>query len=499
MKTTELEKHGLKFSFDSDGNPEVSSILSPHLNPEDMLREAIGLCVNDKVQEGVKYFEALLENADYRLNALQNLANSYFQLEDFYQAMHYGLKALDIEYLNAFTHRTLCKIYMKLEQIYKAEEHLIVAMSIDDSDKENIMLRSEVSGYKNQFFDYHFWAADNTIGQIYLLDRKVDSGFKYDFTRYFIDEGQVGDPEFRSDILWNIFGDLDKLEINVPVIIFEYGWLKQLGVKVFPYKAKEWKGENLDNKTILVYTEQGLGDNLLRLSYFRQMKEKYKCKIIYATYHNLREVVEMCGYIDEYCPMIFDVSVLTKVDYTANIYRLAKYFDIVHKSPSVLSVSYDLRSSLDYPNVIVNWLARRNSPTLSLKSIDLNALANILREYDNVHFYCCQPKIEKKNVLRDIKEFNLPVKYVESNSISDLAMYVSKSECVITIDSLHAHMGGCLDANVAMVLPSNISFPFWGKDIINIPYYSSSFNILRGPNWPEKLVKYLNKILKQIC
>ncbi|KKM21634.1 hypothetical protein LCGC14_1633350, partial [marine sediment metagenome] len=45
---------------------------------------------------------------------------------------------------------------------------------------------------------------------------------------------------------------------------------------IMPYTVKEWDQtkHSLDNRTLLVYSEQGLGDNILRLSIIKQIKGK---------------------------------------------------------------------------------------------------------------------------------------------------------------------------------------------------------------------------------
>ena len=497
MQPSELEtKHGLTFSFDDAGVPQVNQVLDPHHNPDQMLRAAVTSCMEGNVEEGIIGLKKLLGNPEFKNVALQNLSNSYYQLKDYHEALSYASKSLDLEYLNDFTHRTLTKIYIKLGEFKKAEEHLIINTAINNPEgaQETGILTGEILGYNNHYQEYHRQAIMNLSGSIFIFDKKVDSSFKYDFTRRFIDEGEVGDTEFRSDILHGIFGDLDDTSIRIPVIVFEYGWLKTLNLSVLPYTAKEWSGQNLDGKSILVHSEQGLGDNILRLRYLEQLKKKYDCKVICVTYHNMRDIKDCCSCVDDYCPMLFDISRLATVDYTINIYKLANYFDLVYDGPLFKENEKYPIDKGDKPIVIVNWLARRYSPTLSDKEINLVDFSGLLRAYsDRFDFYTCQPKNQKKRVVEDIESFKLPVQYLESQSISQLLSYISQSAFVISIDTLHAHAAGALGKTTFVLCPNDIMPPFWGTGI-HVPYYDKNFYLLRGSSNFDQLSKEIDAL-----
>jgi len=45
-------------------------------------------------------------------------------------------------------------------------------------------------------------------------------------------------------------------------------------------KSKVWQGENLENKKLLVITEQGIGDLIQFVRYLYKIKESYNVEII---------------------------------------------------------------------------------------------------------------------------------------------------------------------------------------------------------------------------
>ena len=52
-------------------------------------------------------------------------------------------------------------------------------------------------------------------------------------------------------------------------------------------RSSEWKGEDLTNKTILVFSELGIGDIIQFARYLYMLQDKYSTTIIFRTYKRL--------------------------------------------------------------------------------------------------------------------------------------------------------------------------------------------------------------------
>ncbi len=494
-------KHGLVFSFNDDGTPQVKQVFNAEHNPEDVLRAAVNCCIKGSVDEGIGLLIQLLENKEYRLSALQNLANCYYDKDEFEKALEYCTQALEADQKNPFSHRTLCKIYIQMEDLKLAEKHLILGTVLQPKVQEATILHDEITAYKNKLHEYHRNAVSHrTSGQIFVLDEKVDDKFKEYFMNKFVEFGDQDDIEFRSHIYDGLFGDIDS-DIKNPVIVFAYEWLKNCGYTIMPYTVKEWDQtkHSLDNRTLLVYSEQGLGDNILRLSIIKQIKEQYKnCKILFVTYSSMRQLAESCDYIDRVLPMVFDVEELTSVDYTTNIMGITRWYDLQYKEPHLPKMNHKVFDKSDKRNIIVNWKCRRKTRTSKRRQIDLAEFCRVLNSYKkHFNFYICQHKSELKQIKSDIEEYKLPVEILDSDDITDLFSYIEASDIVVTIDTVHAHIAGGLNKKVFMLLPSNMSFPHWGKGLVSVPYYDS-LEILRGKNHMSKLQNCLSRTLTQL-
>ena len=65
--------------------------------------------------------------------------------------------------------------------------------------------------------------------------------------------------------------------------LIKYEWRKKLPQNINKFKnvkGLEWQGENLDNKTILIISEQGIGDILQFSRYIYLIEKEYSVNII---------------------------------------------------------------------------------------------------------------------------------------------------------------------------------------------------------------------------
>jgi tetratricopeptide (TPR) repeat protein len=93
-------------------------------------------------------------------------------------------------------------------------------------------------------------------------------------------------------------------------------------------KKPQWKGEDLTNKTLLIYAEQGLGDIIQFARYARIVAQKFpRCKIIIEAKQAVRRLLET---IPEVYAVINFGEKLPDVDYVVPMMTLAGLF-----SPSV--------------------------------------------------------------------------------------------------------------------------------------------------------------------
>jgi len=98
--------------------------------------------------------------------------------------------------------------------------------------------------------------------------------------------------------------------------LYKYRFLKHFGATFYPQINKpEWNGETIENKTLLVYYEQGFGDSIQFFRYLEQVKPLVK-KIIFVVQ---KELVELLKNSSSGIEIIDDSISLDKLDFDYHI------------------------------------------------------------------------------------------------------------------------------------------------------------------------------------
>lgn len=459
----DLGKEGLKISFDNAGVPQIHNML-PY-NPHAIMSQASEMCMRGNHKEGIRLLQEVAEVDDCRKIAYINLANAYLDITEMDRALEYGQKSLRMAGNDPFVHQTLYKIYVKLGNIKAAEKHLILARTLAPEAKELDELETDILAYKDQLVEYNKKMGSVIKSQLCI----ANAPFYFEIVKKL--KGREANAFYSQEYI-DIFSDSTDV-VQDPVFIYPYdlGFLRGLGYETRPYSAKQWKGEDLTGKRILIFAEQGLGDNIWLMSFIKKMKERYHCYIKLATYHQLHCIVKECDYIDEVLLPVFDISELTDVDYTVNIFNLLQYIDIINIRPWIPAFSKKTLPATTKKKVIVNWLCKANLQ--KFKPINMEVFSTILHDNTNqCEFFACQRDLFSEKMNEDIKKYSLPVTPVVSADLDDMFSFLCDSDLVFSIDTLHVHAAGALGKKTLLILSRNIHLPTWGKKD-TVPYYNT--------------------------
>jgi len=245
---------------------------------------------------------------------------------------------------------------------------------------------------------------------------------------------------------------------------FEHGWVEyewrwqRDEVPPCPLEQPLWNGSNLESQTILIYTEQGLGDTIQFIRYIPLVAQ---CggRVIVTCQASLARLLETVAGIDQLIPMgvtlpHFDVhtpllslprllkTTLKTVPVQIPYLAAPEVYNINLKTPPKTR----LKVGIAWAGNPKNLIDYRRSCTLA----DFTQLLQI----PNIAFYSLQKEpravdlaqlVSMRKVVQDLSHL--------LNDFADTAVVVEQLDLVITVDTSVAHLAGALGHPVWVLLP----------------------------------------------
>ncbi len=255
------------------------------------------------------------------------------------------------------------------------------------------------------------------------------------------------------------------------------------------------KKEDIENKTILIYTDCGLGDTIMFSRYIPFVSNIAK-KVILQTDKELYDILK-----NNYP----NIKVITKTDKTDDYDFVVPIMNI----PLVLNMDFDsIPSKSGYikpnqektekfsqleifntPKKKVGIFYRGNKKIFKNREMDYEYIKKITDINDCV-FYSFQidAVTEDENVV-SLKSY--------IKDYDDTASLLKNMDVLVTIDSSIAHMAGSLGVKTFLLLPKTAEWR-WFNDTENTPWYKSVkiFKQKDSGDWSypvENVIKELNK------
>jgi len=253
-----------------------------------------------------------------------------------------------------------------------------------------------------------------------------------------------------------------------------------------------WRGEDLDGKSIEVFCDQGMGDTINVLRYLHVMKERWpKCRIVlnnYAFYYAFQGLLEQVDAIDEIA------SEHIKCDYHTNILCLPSLLNgldleehyptpwqEVLKTPipqQPLLSAKEVTKSPDRPCAGVSWRSNPSNVLSKLKSIPDQEI-EILKQ-SGVKIYSLMPL--HNSVLAPIE------------TLADTAAMIAAMDVVVSVDTVVLHLAGAMGKTTFGLLPK-MADPRWADGETTVWYPSVRlFRQTTDGDWTEPLNKVKDEL-----
>ena len=435
-------------------------------------------------------------NGKNKLKALNNIGNIYLKNNKPKTSLKYFLEANEIVKNDKIITNNILLNYIKLKDENKSDEYFEISKKLDSKYIEFIYNEVQYYIFKEKF--------DKAIEL--LNNHKDKSKFLIILIELYFNMGNFK----QGELLLNSIRNEIKKDINFFNYIgirslregnFEDGWkfYENRGSKTTSYlkEIKEWNGENLENKSIVVFYEQGIGDTL-QFSKYVYFLTKISKKVIFIVNNSIKNLFrnDLINLKIE----TRDSFINKEFDYKISLGSLIKFFYLQkisshdHLINKNIDTNEDWKNKLssDKPNVGLVWTGSFLGPNQPFRSIQLKNLVKILNL--DINFYCLQNEIWQS----DKEHFNTDkIKDFGKYDLVEISSIIKNLDLVISVDTAILHISAILNKETWGIF--NI-YPDWrwgALDKIN-PYNSLiKINQIKFNQWEDVTNEIYERLKKK--
>lgn len=420
--------------------------------------------------EGIALIERALRLFPALPDAHYNLGNIHRRHRRMKAAEHHFRQALKLQPANARTLGNLGGVLTQLERYDDAERYTQDALRLDPKLVEARLNLAALHDIRGRFADT-IPLYDAILGE---FPKDAETHYMRALTILLRGRLEEGWEEFR----WRL---------ERPQTRGFHGLFK------FPY----WRGESLQDKRILVWTEQGPGDELLIGTMLPDVVSVAKQVVLIASERIAplfaRAFPSVKVIAADNTPL--DPTLLTDVGFQASLSELGRWlrptFQAFPKTEGYLKADHDLAAALrlnylrDRPGtrlVGLSWQSR-NPDLEAEKSMSLANLADILRTpgltFVNLQYGDCAAEIAGVNRDLGISMIHDPT----IDPLRDLTRFAAQTaamDLIISVSNTTVHMGGALGRPTWAMIPANRGrMWYWFLNREDSPWYGS-VRLFRG-------------------
>ena len=400
--------------------------------------------LNNNSKEAIEYYQKCIElNGEDKKKALNNIGSIYLKRNKPKISLNYFLKANDLDKNDKIIINNILICYIKLRDEKNSDLYFNKAKNLDNNYIEFLFNKAEYLILKNELKE-----------AIKILDKnKNNSKFLITLLKLYFNVGQNNDgnkllSESRDRIknnpeFFNYYGLRSLYEGN-----FDDGWkyyeYRNSKIVDFFKETKEWKGEKINNNSIVVFNEQGLGDSIQFSKYLIPLT-KIANKVTFVVQSNIQNLFKK--QIENLSIETIETSKNNKYDFKIALGSLIKFFykekfnanDNLIQSNKDEDLKWKNKISKSKLNVGLAWSGSFNGPNEPYRSVPLKSLEKILSI--NANFYCLQNEIWDRD-LNYFKSSNL-IDYGKYK-LDEVASIIQNLDLIISADTSILHLSASL-------------------------------------------------------
>ena len=459
------------------------------------INKAINFLGQNKFVEAENTCHKVLESGD-NADAYHILSSIKIYQQEFEDSIKYVKKSIEINSENPGYHVTLGCAYSAKQDYESSIQAFKNAININSKIAqvhfylgESYRKLKKYNDAISSFYNTIEISPDHTgahilLGVVYQEKKQFDLSIK-SFQKCIEIMPDYAEAHLNLGLCYLLIGDYDNGWR-------EYEWRRKLYQTTDEKLAKEWTGQNLDNKTILILDEAS-DENLVHFIRFIKELKKENCKVIVQCSEEAQTLIDNQKWIDtsiignNYPDHDFYIpigSLMNVLKYNPN-HHLQDFPYI-----EVDRVEKDKGSSKQLDIGLV-YATEKTSNAHDDESIDPKLFQNIFNDSQNI---ICLDKHVPKDSLPDYCN-----KVCNYSNLYELSQELCKLDIIITVDHLVAHLAGALNIDTILLLPCVPNWR-WDMNFRDTSVWYKSFNVIRQQvpgDWSEVMSK-LKKNLSEL-
>ena len=506
IKIQEFFDLGLQ-NFKKNNLKDAESFFKEVLNIEPNHLESIFLlgilCAkNNNIKEAKKLFERVVQIDSNNIEAHYNLALSYYKLGEFNNSINCYEKVIQIDSKHIDAYHNLGALLSELGDFKKAKACYEKLIKIDSNQadvhynlgnvfKELEEIKKAKSCYEKAIqINPKHELAHNNLGIIFYKLKELQKAIICHEKAITI-KPNYADGHHNLGIVLSELGYFIKaknyyekaIQINPKHIqanyslgllllengYYEKGFEKYEWRKKFPFKSYdtknltslEWQGEDLNNKTILILSEQGWGDIIQFSRYLYILEKEYSVNIIFRTKKKI-----MHFFNNDNFKVISEEEPIPKHEFYKHLMSLPKIFykktktfpnqiNYIPENKKIFSKWKNQLQKIKGLKVGIYWQGRKTYSKDHLRSISLNQFEQLFN-IKGVNFISLQKgfgseQINNFKYKHKLNNFSYDVDN-GLNIFEDTIGILKNIDLVISIDSSMAHLSATLGIKTWVLL-----------------------------------------------
>lgn len=379
--------------------------------------------------------------------------------------------------------------FLEKDEIYKLADHSVISLSIAQyenqfqEEKESYyyqivyeLLINDEAFFKPKIDPLHFLLRSGNLAQLGMFNlslKEVNNAIKY--LKPYPKEYSLA--IFNKSLLLLLVG-----ECQIGWKLYEERW--NTGYSSFrnPKKLPRpyWNGEKLSsNDTLLIVSEQGIGDNIQFIRYAMLLKQQGINVVVhnnkhisdFMQYNLLKYSISTTENTDEvefthWCYMMslpnLCGTTLNNIPYRSGYLQSSPTYSIKWKGK--------LNLVLSSMNIGVVWRGGKNTDTDKIRSIDISTFSKLFAI--NTQFHILQKDVNDSELQYLSQYSNISDWHSDLHSFFDTAAIIEQMDLVISVDTSVAHLAAAMNKDTWILVNYRPDFR-WLINRTDSPWYSS--------------------------